>query len=132
MKFFVTGASGFVGRHLVHTLIQSGDSVVALSRSATSDEKLQQAAAAGPAEKRLLSAKGKSSPDGIVGTLTIVRGDLKSKAAILQGEWLSLVTSAVCYKSRSSTPVHQKPRQYGFACLLVSSWYAAYLMHGYR
>ncbi len=34
MKFFITGASGFIGRHLIDLLLQSGHQVIGLSRGA--------------------------------------------------------------------------------------------------
>lgn len=82
MKVFLTGASGFVGSQLIPFLTRChGDSVVALSRSAASDEKIKKAIAEIP-------TKGWRT-DGVkpkVGMVEIVRGDVSTKDALLKGE----------------------------------------------
>jgi nucleoside-diphosphate-sugar epimerase len=41
MRILVTGGSGFVGAHMIPKLVESGHNVLALARSASSDEKLR-------------------------------------------------------------------------------------------
>lgn len=41
MRILVTGGTGFVGAHMVPKLVENGHDVFALSRSASSDEKLR-------------------------------------------------------------------------------------------
>lgn len=62
MKAFVTGATGFVGTHLVKALLARGDAVTALVRS--------------PAKAQAL---------GWPSTVRIVRGDLNDRAALADG-----------------------------------------------
>ena len=56
MKVFLTGATGYVGRHVVRDLIKSGYAVVALVRKG-SEPKL---------------------PEGIAGSITVVHGDVRN------------------------------------------------------
>jgi nucleoside-diphosphate-sugar epimerase len=41
MRILVTGGTGFVGAHMIPKLVESGHNVLALARSASSDEKLR-------------------------------------------------------------------------------------------
>lgn len=81
MKVFVTGASGFVGTQLTSFLRHQGDSVVALSRSSASDEKIRKASDVVPTKG--LPPEGKR-PE--VGTIQIVRGDLTAEDVLTKGE----------------------------------------------
>ncbi len=65
MKVFLTGASGFVGRNMIVHLLQSGDSVTALSRSERADKLIQDAA----------TSAG--------GSVTIFRGDVTNEPETL-------------------------------------------------
>lgn len=62
MRAFVTGGSGFVGRHLIRALAGRGDSVVALARSETAEEMVRAA-----------------------GADRVIRGDLDALPALIEG-----------------------------------------------
>ncbi|KAL1920976.1 uncharacterized protein VTP21DRAFT_11611 [Calcarisporiella thermophila] len=66
MKAFITGGSGYVGRNLIRYLLTQGDTLSCLSRSATSDKNIKDAAADKQQE------------------VSIVRGDLEDTNALTQ------------------------------------------------
>ncbi len=63
MNVFLTGATGFIGSHVMHQLLSRGDSVYALSRNGEDNVHLQQAKAA---------------------TLKVVRGDLLQPESFME------------------------------------------------
>ena len=58
MNYFVTGATGFIGRHLVSKLLQRRGKVYVLVRSASSDRLARLTADAGSAAERIIPIEG--------------------------------------------------------------------------
>jgi nucleoside-diphosphate-sugar epimerase len=68
MNALVTGATGFVGRHLVDALVQAGDTVTALVRS--------------PEKARLLSTRGVRLAPGNLGSMEALRSAVHGQDVI--------------------------------------------------